>query len=297
MKTNLIITVSIFMAIVFSSNAFSSNKFDDIYGSKVDQMTSFYQARLHLVDSEYKILSDIGKDAQKMLGYLMKNKVQLINEMKEKQLYNSAKIKSYIVKNARMYVQHMNRTSMEFEYSEFYSNKVDHLISFYQARLHLIDSEYKILSDAANDAQKMIGYLQKNKEQLINEMKDKQLYRTAKIRRYLVNNARMYVLHMERANMGFDYSKFYRSKINKMTAFYQTRLHLIESDYKILSDIGKEAHMMVSFFQKNKEQLVNEMKEKQLFRRAKIKSYIVNKARVYAMNMERSKLKLDYTKI
>ncbi len=111
MKTFFIITLSIAMVCVFSSNSFSSDKFEDIYDGKVNQMISFYQARLHLADSEYKILSDIGKDASEMINYLQANKGRLVQEMREKKMYTSGKIRRYITNQARVAV--MNKAVMK----------------------------------------------------------------------------------------------------------------------------------------------------------------------------------------
>jgi len=111
MKTFLIITLTIVTGLIFSSNAFASNKYDDIYGSKVDQMISFYQARMHLLDSDYKILSDIGEDAVMMINYLQDRREQLIEEMKEKQFYRIAKIKSYIVNKARTHLASLEKAN------------------------------------------------------------------------------------------------------------------------------------------------------------------------------------------
>ena len=50
-------------------------------------------------------------------------------------------------------------------------NEIDQLITFYQARLFLMDSEFKILSDIAKDAKKMITFFEDRKEELVMEMK------------------------------------------------------------------------------------------------------------------------------
>jgi len=118
MKTFLIITLSIVMGFSISSNAFSSDKYEDIYGSKIDQMISFYQARLHLLDSEFKILSDIGHDAFKMIDYLQGRREQLVEEMKAKRFYKAAKSRSYIVNKARTYVTNTEKTAMGLKYSK-----------------------------------------------------------------------------------------------------------------------------------------------------------------------------------
>lgn len=117
MRTLLIVTLTIVTGIIFSTNAFALNKNEDIYGGKVDQMISFYQARLHLLDSEYKILSDIGEDALKMIDYLQQNRVQLMEEMKEKQFYRVTKIRSYIVNKARVHLASLEKADKGLEFS------------------------------------------------------------------------------------------------------------------------------------------------------------------------------------
>ena len=102
MKNSLIIIAAIIFGLVFLPNVFAANKSECIYGSKIDQAISFYQARLYLIDSEYKILSDIGKDARKRINYLYKNKQQLVREMKDKKIgFKIAKINNYVNKKLR----------------------------------------------------------------------------------------------------------------------------------------------------------------------------------------------------
>ena len=69
--------------------------------------------------------------------------------------------------------------------------EIDKTITFYQARLYLKDSEFKILSDIANDAEKMITFLEDRKEDLITEMKLKNIDSgTSKIRGFVLHKAR-----------------------------------------------------------------------------------------------------------
>ena len=103
MKLIFIINLSIIMGIFTFSNAFATDKSDCIYRSKIDQTISFYQGRLYLIDSKHKILSDIGKDAQKMINYLQGRKEQLVKEMKNKEIdLQSIKMRTYIVNKARI---------------------------------------------------------------------------------------------------------------------------------------------------------------------------------------------------
>ncbi|MCK5695237.1 MAG: hypothetical protein KAH62_01300 [Desulfobacula sp.] len=69
--------------------------------------------------------------------------------------------------------------------------EIDQIITFYQARIYLKDSELKILSDIAKDAKKMITFLEDRKEQLIMEMKLKNIdLRTSKIKGFVLNKTR-----------------------------------------------------------------------------------------------------------
>ncbi len=103
MKKLFIVTLSIVMGLVSLSTAFASDKSECIYRSKIEQKISFYQARLYLTDSEYKILSDIGKDATKIISYLQKEKDQLVQEMKDRKVeLSAAKINRFIINKARI---------------------------------------------------------------------------------------------------------------------------------------------------------------------------------------------------
>jgi len=52
-----------------------------VYGATIDGKVSFYQKRIYLVDSEFKILADIGKDAVKKISFLKAYRQKLINNM------------------------------------------------------------------------------------------------------------------------------------------------------------------------------------------------------------------------
>ena len=65
-------------------------------------MISFYQGRLYLADSEYTILSEVGKDAMKMINCLQGQKKRIVKEMKEKKIdFRSEKMRAYVVHQAR----------------------------------------------------------------------------------------------------------------------------------------------------------------------------------------------------
>lgn len=103
MKKLVIITLSVVIGLVSLSNAVAADKSECIYGGRIDQLISFYQSRLYLTDSEYTILSDIGKDAEKMITYLQTQKDQLVREMKHLKIeFSSAKMNNYIVNKARI---------------------------------------------------------------------------------------------------------------------------------------------------------------------------------------------------
>jgi len=72
-----------------------------------------------------------------------------------------------------------------------YEKKIDLLINFYIGRLYLKDSEFKILSDIADDAEKMVFFLEDKKELLIRELKRKNMgLKLSKINGFLLNKAR-----------------------------------------------------------------------------------------------------------
>ena len=102
MKKFLIIITAVVFVLVCLPNVYAGDKSDCIYGSKIDQAISFYQARLYLIDSEWEILSDIGKDARKRIDYLYKNKQQLVREMKNKKIgFRIATINNFVNKKVR----------------------------------------------------------------------------------------------------------------------------------------------------------------------------------------------------
>ncbi len=69
--------------------------------------------------------------------------------------------------------------------------KIDQLITFYRGRLYLKDSKFKILSDIADDAEKMLYFLEAKKEPLIRELKRKKIgLQPSKINGFVLNKAR-----------------------------------------------------------------------------------------------------------
>ncbi len=103
MKKICIITISIVMGLVSLSNASAADKVKFMDKSKIEQMISFYQERLYLLDSEYSILSDIAKDASKMITYLQTRKDRLVQEMKDNKIdFSPAKMNSYLLNRARI---------------------------------------------------------------------------------------------------------------------------------------------------------------------------------------------------
>jgi len=86
MNRNIFITIciGIIMAIpgvVWSDAHTETEKKHCIYNAAIDQQIAFYQARLYLLDSEYRILSEIGRDAAARIAYLRKNKNRMVNDM------------------------------------------------------------------------------------------------------------------------------------------------------------------------------------------------------------------------
>ncbi len=74
---------------------------------------------------------------------------------------------------------------------DIHEKKIDLLINFYRGRLYLKDSEFKILSDIADDAEKMVSFLEDKKELLIRELKRKNMgLKLSKINGFVLNKAR-----------------------------------------------------------------------------------------------------------
>lgn len=84
--------------------------------------------------------------------------------------------------------------------TKIYENEVDKLISFYQGRLYLSDSEFTILSEIGNDAKRRIDFLQSKKQFLISEMQVKNIkLAPAKIKAFVCKK-------MMVQNVGFAYT-------------------------------------------------------------------------------------------
>jgi len=75
---------------------------DDIHEMKIDQLINFYRGRLYLKDSEFKILSDIADDAEKMLSFLEDKKELLIRELNRENMgLKPSKINGFVLNKAR----------------------------------------------------------------------------------------------------------------------------------------------------------------------------------------------------
>lgn len=95
----MMVSIGIFSVTALHADQISVNV--PVYETTFDQLIAFYQKRVELEDSESKILSDIGKDARQMLNCIQTNKASLIEGMESKGIYNTAKVKSYIINTAR----------------------------------------------------------------------------------------------------------------------------------------------------------------------------------------------------
>lgn len=101
-KCVIILCMLIISGAFFLPCAFAGEKADCIYKSKIDQTIAVYQGRLYLIDSEYTILSDIGKEAKDKINYLTRNKQQIIQEMKNTNVgFTSEKINGFICQKLR----------------------------------------------------------------------------------------------------------------------------------------------------------------------------------------------------
>lgn len=103
MKLFIITLLGICLCFFCLSGVYAGEQPEQMYKSEINRQISFYESRLYLLDSEYTILSDIGKDAKKMLSYLYEKKNDLVNEMVKKELVNNPKkIRTFVVNRARM---------------------------------------------------------------------------------------------------------------------------------------------------------------------------------------------------
>ena len=72
-----------------------------------------------------------------------------------------------------------------------HEKEINRLIKFYRSRLYLKDSEFEILSDIADDAEKMLTYLEAEKEALIDAFKQNHVAQDpSKMRGFALYNAR-----------------------------------------------------------------------------------------------------------
>lgn len=97
MKSHILIAMSIVFLFFSISDAAANEKPANVYENKIDEIISFYQGRLYLIESEFTILSDIGKDARKRIDFLQSRKQFLISEMKAKNIkLTSSKIRTFV---------------------------------------------------------------------------------------------------------------------------------------------------------------------------------------------------------
>lgn len=111
MKKGLIIFYCAIIAFAFFSSAYADNNTKTSYGSEISKLITCYENRLFLIHSEYKILSDIGRDAQVRIDYLKSQKEFLVLEMKAHKVeLIPGKIKSFAV-------QRVHRAGIGLAYS------------------------------------------------------------------------------------------------------------------------------------------------------------------------------------
>ena len=68
-----------------------------ICGATIDSKVAFYQGRLYLDDSEFKILADIGYDAKRKISFLKAYRQHLIDEMVAKDIkLNRSSLHSFL---------------------------------------------------------------------------------------------------------------------------------------------------------------------------------------------------------
>ncbi|WP_457552233.1 hypothetical protein [Desulfobacula sp.] len=105
MKKLFVLTIMAWLAVSISSvwaaqglsSPGSAKMQNVIYGATIDGKASFYQKRIYLVDSEFKILSDIGKDAVKKIAFLKAYRQKLIDNMVAKNVkLNTSSMDSFL---------------------------------------------------------------------------------------------------------------------------------------------------------------------------------------------------------
>lgn len=81
-----------------TSNRMTNEKMQEtVYGATIDSKVAFYQKRLYLVDSEFKILAEIGQDAARRVAFLKNNRQALINTMTSQNIkLEESKLNSFI---------------------------------------------------------------------------------------------------------------------------------------------------------------------------------------------------------
>ncbi len=105
MKTNILLMVMAWILIATScvwgfdsSTARNSVRMQKIiYGATIDSKVAFYQGRVYLDDSEFKILADISKDAVKKITFLKTYRQHLIDDMVAKDIkLNRSSLHSFL---------------------------------------------------------------------------------------------------------------------------------------------------------------------------------------------------------
>lgn len=102
MKIFIRITLTLALGIIFLASTGFAGQGTRNYENEIDQMISFYEGRLHLIDIDFKILSDIGKDAKDKVTYLAASKNILVEEMRIQNIpKDSKKIRAYLSSKLR----------------------------------------------------------------------------------------------------------------------------------------------------------------------------------------------------
>lgn len=102
MKSLFKITMIMALLCLGFTNAYASDQSLHKYESEIDNMISFYEGRLYLSDSEYRILSDIAEDAGRMVQYLKLRREKLVTEMAARDVgRQSKKIRAFVSFKAR----------------------------------------------------------------------------------------------------------------------------------------------------------------------------------------------------
>ncbi len=95
-----LLTIAVIIMVATFGTSFAQTSTDlqeSAYGTTIDNKIAFYQKRIHLVESDYEILSDLGRDAVQKVSFLKSYRKQLITNMVAKNVkLDPSKMNSFL---------------------------------------------------------------------------------------------------------------------------------------------------------------------------------------------------------